>query len=321
MTQTKITKTPTIEGLDKAAEITLEDLELISKFTRKKPSASELYTFTLTLCDNEIDRDNERFSLKALEELRGLFVGVTGIFDHSMKSCDQTARVYDTYLQTDSSRKTEAGEQYTALKAKCYMLRTPKNQELIDDIELGIKKEVSVSCSVSKKLCSVCGEDIRSSRCSHLPGEKIHGKTCHAVLDEPTDAYEWSFVAVPAQKNAGVTKKLSLSKDNVLSVKSNENDDIVLTASQFESITKALEESKNATALVFESAKRDIIALSAFTMPSLDTKCFSQILDKLSLDEILMLKKSFSERAVEQNAYEPTLTRDKAKENNKQFKL
>ena len=32
---------------------------------------------------------------------------------------------------------------------------------------------------------------------------KVNGK-----LSEPTDAYEWSFVAVPAQKNAGVSKSM-----------------------------------------------------------------------------------------------------------------
>jgi hypothetical protein len=35
------------------------------------------------------------------------------------------------------------------------------------------------------------------------------GKICHTVLDGITDAYEWSFVAVPAQRNAGVTKKFT----------------------------------------------------------------------------------------------------------------
>ena len=32
------------------------------------------------------------------------------------------------------------------------------------------------------------------------------GKLCYGLLKEPTDAYEFSFVAVPAQRGAGVTK-------------------------------------------------------------------------------------------------------------------
>jgi hypothetical protein len=38
-------------------------------------------------------------------------------------------------------------------------------------------------------------------------GKEYNGKIAHAVLDDITDAYGWSFVAVPAQVNAGVTKK------------------------------------------------------------------------------------------------------------------
>ena len=32
------------------------------------------------------------------------------------------------------------------------------------------------------------------------------GKLCYFTLKAPTDAYEWSFVAVPAQRKAGVMK-------------------------------------------------------------------------------------------------------------------
>ena len=125
-----------------------EALELISRFARKTPDADKIYTFSVILCDNEIDRDNERFSVESLETLKNMFVGVTGIFDHSMKSSDQTARIYKTELVRDGSKTTLAGEAYTCLKAWCYMLRTEKNQELISEIDGGIKKEVSISCSV-----------------------------------------------------------------------------------------------------------------------------------------------------------------------------
>lgn len=37
---------------------------------------------------------------------------------------------------------------------------------------------------------------------------------CHTILSDITDAYEWSFVAVPAQRNAGVTKQYGGSADH-----------------------------------------------------------------------------------------------------------
>ena len=45
--------------------------------------------------------------------------------------------------------------------------------------------------------------------CSHVKGKTYGGRLCHVVLDVITDAYEWSFVAVPAQVNAGVTKRFA----------------------------------------------------------------------------------------------------------------
>ncbi|MBQ7070785.1 MAG: hypothetical protein IJM87_05835, partial [Ruminococcus sp.] len=94
-------------------------------------------------------------------------------------------------------------------KAKAYMVRTSSNADLIAEIEGGIKKEVSVSCSVANCKCSICGTDKRTSACEHNKGQIYDGKKCCCILDEPTDAYEWSFVAVPAQKSAGVTKTFS----------------------------------------------------------------------------------------------------------------
>ena len=51
------------------------DLALINRFTRKALKADEVYTFGLLLCDNEVDRDFERFDTAALKTLAELFVG------------------------------------------------------------------------------------------------------------------------------------------------------------------------------------------------------------------------------------------------------
>lgn len=186
-----------------------EELELIGKFARKKLEKDELYTFSLILCDNEIDRDNEKFTIQALNTLAKLFVGKTGIFDHNMKSKDQSARIYAAEVVTDSTRKTADGEDYTYIKAKAYMVRTEKNKDLIAEIDAGIKKETSVGCCVSDISCSICGRNIKTEGCEHQKGKTYCGKLCCYLLSEPTDAYEWSFVAVPAQKNAGVIKSFN----------------------------------------------------------------------------------------------------------------
>lgn len=47
-----------------------EELEKINSFTRRKMSPDEIYTFPVVLCDNEIDRDCEKFTRGLLKKWR-----------------------------------------------------------------------------------------------------------------------------------------------------------------------------------------------------------------------------------------------------------
>lgn len=190
-----------------------KDLEKINGLTRREFTEEELYTFPVTLCDNDIDRDGEAFTDGALEAMKELFIGKTGIFDHDPKGNNQTARIYDTEVVTDPEKKTAYGEPYKFLRGKAYTVRTDSNKSLIAEIDGGIKKEVSVSCSAQKRVCSVCGQNLNEHECEHIKGREYDGKTCYYALDDITDAYEWSFVAVPAQRNAGVTKQFTAEKE------------------------------------------------------------------------------------------------------------
>ena len=81
--------------LDKvASEITDEELELINKQSRRQLKRDEVFVFSIILCDNEIDRDFERFTTESLHKLAELYIGKSGIFDHSMKGKDQMARIF-----------------------------------------------------------------------------------------------------------------------------------------------------------------------------------------------------------------------------------
>ena len=200
----KITKAAAGGVASDAGSATAEELELINTYTRRTLTAGEVYVFTVVLCDNDVDRDGERFTVESLFALEKLFVGKTGIFDHNPSAKNQTARIISCKVENVASRTTATGDEYFCLKARAYLPRTEGNSELIAALDSGIVKEVSVGCAVGKILCSVCGEDI--GMCPHRKGETYGGKLCCGELTEPYDAYEWSFVAVPAQKNAGVTK-------------------------------------------------------------------------------------------------------------------
>lgn len=68
-----------------------EELEQINRLARRELTAEEVYAFSVRLCDNEVDRDGERFEPETLEELAGLFVGKCGIFDHQWSAKGQAA--------------------------------------------------------------------------------------------------------------------------------------------------------------------------------------------------------------------------------------
>lgn len=190
-------------------EITEAELKAINKYALEPLTADQVFTFKAVLCDNEIDRSYERFSLKALQDLKKLFLGKTVIKDHSRSADKQVARIYSTEL-VQSDKATESGELYTQLVARCYMVKTASNADLIAEIKAGIKKEGSVGCAVTSAICSICGTDNAKTYCPHWPGrsyEKDGGATvCTFTLAGARDAYEFSLVAVPAQHAAGVSK-------------------------------------------------------------------------------------------------------------------
>ena len=101
--------------------ISAEELVQINKFTYKELSAAEVFTFSVNLCDNEIDRDGDCFDDTALEKLKELFIGITGIFDHVHSSRNQTARIYSAQVIASGDRLTSYGKPYKALRAKAYM--------------------------------------------------------------------------------------------------------------------------------------------------------------------------------------------------------
>ena len=184
--------------------VSREDMILINRLSKTELKPDQVYTFAIRLCDNEVDRDWERFDSRALMDLGQMFVGKSGIFDHNWSAQGQTARLYKTEVCQEEGI-TSAGDRCQYLKGYAYMLRNEKNSALIEEIEAGIKKEVSIGCSMKRRVCSICGH----SGCSHQGGTTYEGKLCYFTLQEPADAYEWSFVAVPAQRKAGIIKAFS----------------------------------------------------------------------------------------------------------------
>ena len=173
-----------------------QQLEKINTLAKGSLTEEQVYVFSVKLYDDQVDRDFERFDTAALPELAKLFVGKSGIVDHRWSAEGQLARIFDTEILEENG--------VTGIKAWAYIRRGGAGDEWIADIEAGIKKEVSVGCAMGRSVCSVCGGEYGS--CGHRKGEYYEGELCCAILKEPVDAYEFSFVAVPAQREAGVLK-------------------------------------------------------------------------------------------------------------------
>ena len=249
--------------------LTQEELQAINRYAKAELTEDQVYTFSVRLCDNEVDRDMERFATEDLERLGELFLGKSGIFDHQWSAKGQTARIYRTEVVREPGVVTAAGDEYRWLKAWAYLMRTEKNQDLITEIEGGIKKEVSVGCSMGRSVCSVCGAE--NGACSHVKGQVYGDKLCFTELREPLDAYEWSFVAVPAQPRAGVGKRLGREEPEL----------------------RLLQKQAQAGQRYLSALRREVVRLAMLADSALDGRVFAKAVGRLEEDELLELKGAY----------------------------
>ena len=147
-------------------------LEAINALAKAELTAEQVYVFSLRLCDDQVDRDNERFDTEALAGLAKLFIGKTGILDHQWSAGNQVARIFETEVIRE--------DRVSYIKAWAYIRRGGRAEELIADIEAGILKEVSVGCAMGMAVCSVCGSEYGT--CGHRKGEHYDGQLCCAIL-------------------------------------------------------------------------------------------------------------------------------------------
>ena len=275
--------------MDGRPEVDEREMAWINRLSRKVLGQDEVYLFSVRLCDNEVDRDGERFSGETLEGLAEKFVGKSGIFDHQWSAKGQAARIYRTEVVDEPGVVTKAGDGYRYLKGWAYMLRTEGNRDLIAEIEGGIKKEVSVGCAVERAVCSICGEDLRQrDQCRHVKGEHYGGKLCWAELSGAKDAYEWSFVAVPAQPKAGVMKTFG---GGVVELRK-----ALEGQAGYLAELDRLEQEAALGRAYLDGLRREVIRLGGLVEGKLDAGTLKSITGKLDEAELLELKRGYEER-------------------------
>ena len=259
---------------------TAAQLEAINAQAKGKLTEDQVYVFSLRLCDDTVDRDFERFDTAALPALAKLFIGKTGIVDHKWSADAQVARIFAAEVAK------EDGVSY--IKAWAYIRRGGHGDEAIADIEAGIKKEVSVGCAMGYSICSICGSEYGS--CGHHKGEHYDGQLCCAILKEPVDAYEFSFVAVPAQPHAGVLKGMSRGNRTLKEL-----------AEEFgvQSEYRALWKEAQLGRQYQKQIRDDVVRLCLCLELGVEEPTLRAIVDKAGAEDLLKMQKALDQRLAE----------------------
>ncbi len=284
-------------GVELAGVPTQVQLEAINRQARAELKEEQVYVFSLRLCDDQTDRDLERFDTAALPELAKLFLGKTGIIDHKWSSESQVARIFETQVVR------EEGVSY--IKAWAYIRRGGNRDEVIADIEAGIKKEVSVGCAMGQAVCSVCGGEY--GVCGHQKGEHYDGQLCCVILKEPMDAYEFSFVAVPAQRSAGVLKGIGGGSRSL-----KELADSFGAQAEYRTLYKQ--------ALLGQQYERqvrnEVVRLLLMLRLEVEEPLLRSIVDKAAAQDLMLLKEALEEKSRKVYPMHSQLSReDKGREN------
>ena len=125
---------------------------------------------------------------------------------------------------------------------------------------------------MARRVCSICGAE---DGCMHVRGQLYGDRLCFTELQEPVDAYEWSFVAVPAQREAGVLKRFG-----------QDGGEAVLLEKQAALGRKYLQE-----------LRREVVRLAMLADDALDGEIFAGAVKRLEEPELLELKRAYEAQA------------------------
>ena len=189
-----------------------EDLELINRSTITPLKAEDVFVFKVVICDNKIDRVGDVMTDEALEAIAEKSKSLVGVKDHDWNSENSFARLYDAEVVADGAVNEDNGLHHKYVLGEAYTLR--RFEDFVEKINSGILKEVSISFSSHGDTCSICGaktskrEDDRAvCENGHVDLDVYDGVTCTNLVAGVDDTFEWSFVAVPCQRCAGVKAK------------------------------------------------------------------------------------------------------------------
>lgn len=158
----------------KTIELTKERKRLIESYYGEPVDPDKVLLFSFNAADNDIDSNNEKFSLKALNTISKLLIGKNMFLSQS----NYGLRVIESEVHIDASVTSICGDPYVYVYGVAYIIKNEYSSDLYDGILDGEFAEISISTSCTGK---------------YKQGE-------YTVIDDVTDIYKLSFVYPPSSK-------------------------------------------------------------------------------------------------------------------------
>lgn len=161
----------------------------VNRYALRALAPEEYASFTLDLCNNQIDRHFSRFPEEELERINDLVPGRPLMERHDLRGTLPRGRFYRSALHREG--------EVVSVRPEVYVLRTADNQDFILNIEGGVYRETSIGFSFRMPECSVCGKDLRT--CDHVPGRTYGDAACHFIMRGVLEVAEGSVVSSGSQ--------------------------------------------------------------------------------------------------------------------------
>lgn len=161
----------------------------VNRYALRALAPEEYASFTLDLCNNQIDRHFSRFPEEELERINDLVPGRPLMERHDLRGTLPRGRFYRSALHREG--------EVVSVRPEVYVLRTADNQDFILNIEGGVYRETSIGFSFQMPECSVCGKDLRT--CDHVPGRTYGDAACHFIMRGVLEVAEGSVVSSGSQ--------------------------------------------------------------------------------------------------------------------------
>jgi len=177
--------------------LTEERLGKIRRYALEELGPEDVYVRWAAVCNDQLDRDYERFSREVLEGFARTLPGKALLVGHQHQSAPE-GRFFEAWLEEREGR--------TDLVAGFYIVKTQQNEHLRRQIDGGVFKYVSVGFTCEDLVCDLCGKSLRGPECPHIPGRRYDGQLCTATWRGEAEAAEGSIVYLGSQRGAEIVK-------------------------------------------------------------------------------------------------------------------